>query len=92
MDKYKKYKNKLTSILRQAEKDYFSNKLFEAKNNLAKTWKTINNITNRAVAKHGIDQIEIGGLVTNNPLSIAEKFNNFFTNVGPELAKKNGSF
>ena len=88
LEKYKKYKNKLTSILRQAEKDYFSNKLSETKNNLAKTWKIINNITNRAVAKHGIDQIEIGGLEINNPLSIAEKFNNFFTNVGPELAKK----
>ena len=31
LGKYKKYKNKLTSILRLAEKNYFSNKLLEAK-------------------------------------------------------------
>ena len=35
LDLYKKYKNKLTSILRQAEKNYFSDKLTEAKDNMA---------------------------------------------------------
>ena len=37
LDSYKKYKNKLTSILRQAEKNYFASKLLEAKDNMSKT-------------------------------------------------------
>ena len=64
------------------------NKLSEAKNNLAKTWKIINNITNRTTTKNNIDQIEMNGSIIDNPLDIAEKFNNFFVNVGPDLAKK----
>ena len=78
----------MTSIIRQAEKDYFSNKILEAKNNLAKTWKILNNITNRTTSKNNIDQIEKDGSIIDNPLNIAEKFINFFVNVGPNLAKK----
>ena len=61
LELYKKYKNKLTSILlRQAEKNYFSDKLTEAKDNMAKTWKLINKITNKSAGKHSIDQLKIG--------------------------------
>ena len=35
-----------------------------------------------------INQIEINGAITENPEIIANKFNNFFTNIGPDLRKQ----
>ena len=88
LEKYKKYKNKLTSILRLAEKNYFSNKLLEAKNNLSQTWQIINNITNRTTSKKSVDQILDDGSIIDDPHTMAEKFNNFFVNIGSNLAKQ----
>ena len=45
--KYKTYKNKLTSIWRIAEKDYYNTKLQEYKNDMKNTWKILNDITQR---------------------------------------------
>jgi hypothetical protein len=85
---YKIYKNKLTSIIRSSEKNYFSNKLLKVKDNLAKTWKVLNNMTNRSQKPKIIDQIEKNNMKINDPRDIAEEFNQFFVNVGPELAKQ----
>ena len=57
LENIKKFKNKLTSILQLAEKNYFSNKLLEAKNNISQTWQVINNITDRTMSKKNVDQI-----------------------------------
>ena len=89
LDQYKKYKNKLTSIFRQAEKNYFLEKLTEAKDNMTKTWKLINKMTNKSTGKHSIDQLQFGKITVNNPMEIAEQFNNFFVNIGSDLRKKN---
>jgi arsenate reductase-like glutaredoxin family protein len=88
LEKYKRYKNKLISILRFAEKNYFSNKLLEAKNNLSKTWRVINNITNRTTSTKSINEIVVSDQIIDDPMVIANKFNNFFVNVGLDLAKK----
>lgn len=37
--KYKRYKNKLITIMRQAKKDYYKNKLYEYKTNIKETGK-----------------------------------------------------
>ena len=46
--KYKIYKNKLTTILRKAEKDYYSNKLLEVKGNMKNTWKVLKSVINKS--------------------------------------------
>ena len=43
----KKYRNKLTNILRQAEKPHYDNLFATHKDNLNKTWKTIKLIINK---------------------------------------------
>ena len=63
LEAYKKYKNKLTSILRQAEKNYFADKLSEAKDNMARTWKLINKMTNKSGGKQSIDVLRIADMV-----------------------------
>ena len=88
LDSYKKYKNKLTSILRQAEKNYFASKLLEAKDNMSKTWKVINKITKKTSSKSSVEQLADGGSLINDPVEIAKKFNKFFINIGSELREK----
>ena len=89
LNKYKKYKNKLTSILRQAEKDYFSRKILEAKDNIAKTWSILNRITRKNNGtKSVVNKIVTGNTVISDPAVIAGKFNEFFVNVGSDLVKK----
>ena len=58
------------------------------KDNLAKTWKILNNITSRTRPKDCIDEIIYNNSIISDPKLIANKFNNFFANVGPDLAHK----
>ena len=78
----------MTSILRQAEKDYFSQKIFEARDSIAKTWSILNQLTKKTDSKGAINKIEIGNTVISDPAVIAQKFNDFFVNVGSDLVKK----
>jgi hypothetical protein len=88
LDKYKKYKNQLTTIIRSAEKKYYSDKLIQLKDNMSKTWQLLNKMTNRSTSSKQITQIEVNNQNISDPIVIAEQFNKFFVNVGPELAKK----
>ena len=45
--RYKIYKNKLTSILRAAEKEHYSKLLSDAKGNIKDTWKILNAAMNK---------------------------------------------
>ena len=85
--KYLKYKNKLVSIIRQAEKDYYANRLSEVRDNTSKTWKVMNEMCGRNSAHKEIDQIKTNDSIIEDPQEIANKFNEFFANVGPNLAK-----
>lgn len=86
---YKSYKNKLTSILRQCEKEYYSNLLEESKQNIKETWKIINKLFNKKSTKNSSYPSEFknnGSTISGNK-NIAEHFNQFFVNIGPTLAK-----
>ncbi len=89
-NKYKKYKNRLTTIMRNNKKNYY-NKLLEIhKSNTQGTWKVINNIINKSKNKSVCPNY----FLTNNkqnvstPMDIANGFNDFFINVGHNLAKQ----
>ena len=47
------------------------------------TWKVLNEMINKKPVSKKIGQIEIDGSTVENPEIIANKFNNFFTNIGP---------
>ena len=74
-------------IIRSAEKNYYAAKLSNLQNNMAKTWKVLNAMINKQNSKKIISEIKLGGVTSDDPAEISEKFNNFFTNVGPDLAK-----
>ena len=87
--RYKTYKNKLTSILRYCEKQYYSDLLKANKNNMKETWKIINDLLNKKSSTRSSYPTEFmknGGIISGN-MNIAEHFNSFFTNIGPTLAE-----
>lgn len=87
---YKSYKNKLTKIIRLAEKMYYSNKFESAMGSIKKTWETIKSITIGPdyINKHSITEIRADNITITDNSVIANKFNSFFSNIGPALATK----
>ena len=88
--RYKTYKNKLVNIKRFCEKTYYSNLLEENKNNIKETWKILNNIINKKGKNPQYPQHfnDLNGDVIKEEKTAANKFNEFFVNVGPNLAAK----
>jgi hypothetical protein len=84
---FTKYKNSLTTILRSAKQAYFSNQFEKEKNNTRNTWKVINSVLKNNTSIR-ISSINVNDQSINNPLLIAEHYNDFFVNIGPTLADK----
>ena len=87
--KYKHYKNKLTSILRYAQRCYYDKLLCEKERDIKGTWKVLNSLIKggNTVTSYP-DKFICNDKCVKNKKDIANGFNNFFTNVGPSLARK----
>ena len=87
-ERYKVYKNKLTTILRNSEKMYYSTLLDKEKNNIKGTWKILNTIIRKGQHSSPLpDKFMSNGKTVTHKKDIANGFNDFFVNVGPNLAK-----
>ena len=51
IDKCKKYRNKLTTLIRVSRKRYYSDKLESNKENKNSLWRTINDIIKRRISR-----------------------------------------
>ena len=60
------------------------------KGNITKTWLTIKHIVNGPdfPIKNPIKKMKINNKIVTDPMTIANEFNKFFTNIGPNLANK----
>ena len=86
---YKNYRNKLKHLLKAAEKKYYSDLVLINKNNSKKMWSIIKNIINHNKRKYTNRRFKLSdGSITNDKQLISDKFNDFFINVGPNLAKR----
>ena len=88
VNRYKKYKNKLVSVLRAAEKHYYSTKIEDYKGNVKGTWRILKQIVNKCRNQTYCQSFKHNNGNIVDKYLITEKFNEFFTNVGPTLASK----
>ena len=88
-NKYKKYKNKLTSIIRICKKEYYSTILENNKNNIKSIWTILNNVI-RDTPRHITypQYFSENDKKINKMEEVVNQFNNYFVNIGPNLAEK----
>ena len=85
----KTYNTILKRSIRLAKIQFDHSHFAKYKNDTQKTWSLINSIMNRT--KTNADQpntIEENDILLHDPLQIANAFNSYFVNIGPNLARK----
>ena len=84
---YKDYRNILHRLLRQAEREHYNELLNINKTNLRKQWAVIKQVLNKTKPDGLPNKFNIDNNVISDKYKISEAFNNFFVNIGPNLAK-----
>ena len=78
----------MTHSLRVAKRFYYNKKLDEYKSNAKSTWKLLNELINKKKMKCNLPSIfKSNEEDIFNPTHIANRFCEYFANVGPNLAK-----
>ena len=72
--------------LRNAKKDYYSSKIADQKFNPKKAWKSINSLLGMQNKPTVINELRVGENNFTNHEDIAEGLNEYFSNIGPNLA------
>ena len=85
---YQSYKRKLQQLIKVVEKHHYHDLLIKYSNNMKKSWGVIKSIINKNQKTHIQGRFKIGKkLITSDNELISNKFNDFFINIGPTLAK-----
>ena len=86
---YKTYRNKLKSLLKIAEKNYYTSRIALCCGNIKDTWKVLQEAMNKSSGNKFINwEFNIEGEQVRNPKTIVDNFNNFFVSIGNNLASK----
>ncbi len=84
--KYKNYRNKLTTVLRQAENDYYSFKLESLRSDIKGTWKVLRRILNGGgETQFYPKEFKSEGRVVTKKTDIVNDFNIFFCQYRPPV-------
>jgi hypothetical protein len=83
---YKTYRNLFQKVLREAKKKHITENLKKNQKNPKNTWKILNEVTGKCKEPNLISKININGSPSEDPLQIANEFNNFFVRVGKEIS------
>ena len=88
---YKRYRNKLNHVIRIAKKSYYSAsaRFSQARNDTKSTWNTINDLLGRKKSCNALPRtfLNNNNEEISDPKLTANKFNDFFVNVGPTLLR-----
>ena len=85
-DTFKAYKIELKKNLKKAKKDYFRNKYKNCQGDSAGTWKITNSILGRRSTSNVPPIIHFNENDVSNPTEMCNIFNNYFVNIGSNLA------
>ena len=72
--------------LKNTKKEYYSTRISDEGTNPKKAWKTINNLLGRKNKQTVVNELKLGDNSLTNPKDIAEVFNDYFANIGQNLA------
>lgn len=86
-EEYKVYRAKLRKSIREAKKRYFVRIFNIYRSDLKKTWSIINKNLKSSNCRP-THEFEIDGITVTDPDSIANKFNEYFVNIGTSLAEQ----
>ena len=84
---YKEFKLSLKKLMTQREKDYFNEMIENNKSNMKKTWDIIKCVIGKKKQSLKYSEFIVNGQITNDRNVIANKFNEYFANIGPNLSK-----
>ena len=85
---YNRVRNRVSRELERSKKQHYESYFDEMNTNIKKTWEGIRKIVNvKKSTKFSISHLNINGKTIDEPIDIANNFNNFFVNVGPETEK-----
>ena len=81
------YNSILKKQIREAKIKYYYETFEKYKTDIKNTWKTISQILCKSSKNSNpIKELKIGNKITTNMTDICNNFNNFFVNIGPNLA------
>ena len=87
-ESFRRARNMVTQTIRNAQSNYYKNKLRQYSGNCRKTWDVLNSILKRQKACKLSDKFLVNNKMITNPTDIANKFNSFFINIGKTLANQ----
>ena len=87
-ERYTKYRNMLTTLIRSSNKTYYAEKLDACKHNTKRTWSILNSILNRSVKDRLPRSFNVNNATITDPNEIANHFNSYFVDIGPSLSRK----
>ena len=86
--KYKTYRDKINHLIRISKNIYYKNYFKRFNTNVKKTWSGIKTfLSNQKSAQTSIN-LQVDGEIITDQKRVANKFNEFFTNIGPDLSKQ----
>jgi len=80
------YKKKLEHLLNVSEKNFYFEKIKLLSGNLRKTWKLIGDLTGKVQRENLTESFIVDGVTVTDKHIIVEKLNEYFVNIGSQLA------
>jgi len=85
--KYREYNKLYTHVLRSSRSSYYKDRFKTYNNDIKKTWITINSVIGREKDRQCIPNYFMhNGSRIDGEMDVAQGFNKFFTQVGPDLS------
>ena len=85
--KFKLFRNKVINELRKSRQNYYQEILQHNKNNIKRTWQTINELIGKKKDRFP-SSFQDNGEIFTDPVDISNKFNEYFVNIGESFSRK----
>ena len=82
------YRNKLNKIISDSERAHYEKLLNDNKDNHKKSWQILKDVVNKRKSNNSCSRFVVDNNTSTDKIKIAESFNKFFINIGPNLAEK----